>query len=95
MEQAVNNIKINDNVIYTGKSDRDWTGIVLGIDTDSGLVAVRWTSVVPEGRKALVRHQFTRADEVAPATAKAKAPAAKKPVAKAIEAAKTDEAATA
>jgi len=59
----MNEVTVNSKVIYTGKSNRKWNGIVLASDPVTGQLAIRWTSFGPGLEK--VKFQVTPPAEVA------------------------------
>ena len=58
----MNEVTVNSKVIYTGKSNRKWNGIVLASDPVTGQLAVRWTSFGPG--KEVTKFQITPPAEV-------------------------------
>jgi len=62
MEDSMNEVTVNSKVIYTGKSNRKWNGIVLASDPVTGQLAVRWTSFGPG--KEVTKFQITPPAEV-------------------------------
>ena len=58
----MNEVTVNSKVIYTGKSNRKWNGIVLASDPVTGQLAIRWTSFGPG--KEVTKFQITPPAEV-------------------------------